>query len=91
MFPVLTILFILAMIFSFSYRNGYIAFPLQLTVALLGYTWFLISLATLLYRKFSFVKKTSSSRDAENILTRADCVENIYENDQHVQKPFNLI
>ena len=91
MLPVLTILFTLAIIFSF--RNGYIAYPLQLTVALLGYTWFLISLAIILSRKFSCHcgKKTSSSRDLENIETRPDCVENIYENDPHFQKPFYLI
>ena len=95
MFPVLTFLFTLAMIFSFGYRHGDIAFPVQLTVALLGYTWFTISLAILLSRKFSCFcgKKTHSSisSDAKNIQTRSDCEENIYENDQHFQKPHDLI
>ena len=76
MFPVVTPLFIMATYFSLD-RYGYIAFPIQFSVALLGYIWFLTSLIILLSRKFGCYCEKKSV----NIQSRSDCVENIYQND----------
>ena len=80
MFPVVTPLFILAIILSLG-RYCSIEFPIQFTVALLGYVWFLTSLIILVCRKFGCYceKKTA------NIQSRSDCVENIYENNSNIQ------
>ena len=81
MFPILTPLFIMTIIF----RSRYESWIVQLSLALLGYIWFLISLVTLLWRRFSCScgMKTRSTDDVENIQTSSYCVEveNIYEND----------
>ena len=77
MFPVLTPLFIMAMVFSVN-RYSSIAFPIQFSVALLGYIWFLTSLIILLARKFGCY---CEKKKAVNIQSRSDCVENIYQND----------
>ena len=84
MFPLLTPLFILAIIYSLIYSHT-LLYPVQFSLALLGYIWFLIALITLLYRRFSCScgLKTRSSGDVENNQTQSDSleVENIYEND----------
>ena len=81
MFPIVTPLFIMAIVFSFDVNiyTTYMEFPIQFTVALLGYGWFLTSLIILACRKFGCYceKKTA------NIQSRPDCVENIYENNEH--------
>ena len=74
MFPLLTPLFIMAMVY------GHLSiYPAQFSLAIMGYVWFLIALITLLCRRFSCScgLKTRSSSDVENSLE----VENIYEND----------
>ena len=75
MFPLLTPLFIMALLYS------YISiYPAQFSLALMGYIWYLIALINLLCRRFSCscgMKTRRSSSDVENSLE----VENIYEND----------
>ena len=85
MFPVLTPLFIMAILFSWPFS----IYPAQFSLALLGYSWFLIALITLLCRRFKCFcgMKSRGLGDVEINQTTSDLVEveNIYENDQDLK------
>ena len=88
MFPVLTALFIMAMVYnSPNYRPS--VSSAQFFLAIMGYIWFLLALSVLLCRRFfsCYCGKKTRMYDVENsanVQARPDssvAVENIYEND----------
>ena len=83
MFPVLTPLFIMAILYSWPFS----LFPAQFYLALIGYSWFFIALITLVCRRFRCGMKSRSLGDVELDQTKSDLVEveNIYENDQDLK------
>jgi len=93
MFPILTLLFFCDVIFSNTHIYGWLyltEYPLQFSVTLVGYIWFLVLLVILLWRRCgcycttNTTNTTTNSEDVEktgSVLVRPDCVENIYEND----------